>query len=79
LPPIFARPAEPAEIVIEDDVWIGSGAVIMPGITIKKGTVVGANAVVTRSTEEYSIVFGVPARKVGSRLDLSTDSLEELV
>ncbi len=67
-PPVFARPAEPLPIAIEDDVWIGAGAVIMPGITLRKGTVVGANAVVTRSTEEYSVVAGAPARKIRSRI-----------
>lgn len=67
LPPVFARPSVPKAIRIEDDVWIGAGAVILPGITIKRGSVIGANAVVTRDTEEYSINAGVPARKIGSR------------
>lgn len=67
-PPVFARPAIPKPIVIEDDVWIGAGAVIMPGVTLRKGTVVGANAVVTRDTQEYSVMAGVPARKLRSRL-----------
>ena len=66
-PPVFARPCEPYPITIEDDVWIGAGAVIMPGILLKRGTVVGANAVVTRSTDEYSIVAGAPARLIGNR------------
>jgi maltose O-acetyltransferase len=69
LPPVFARPAVPKAIVIEDDVWIGAGAVIMPGITLRCGTVVGANAVVTRDTEPYSVVVGIPARKIRSRDD----------
>ncbi len=56
------------EIIIEDDVWIGSNAVITSGVTIAKGTVVGAGAVVTKSTEPYSIVGGVPAKKVGERV-----------
>lgn len=69
-PPIFVRPCEPSGIIIEDDVWIGAGAVIMPGITLRKGTVVGANAVVTRSTEEYAIVVGAPARVIRYRAKL---------
>ncbi|MFX5587290.1 DapH/DapD/GlmU-related protein, partial [Acinetobacter baumannii] len=52
LPPVFARQSIPKKIVIGDDVWIGAGAVIMPGVTIARGTVIGANAVVTRDTEE---------------------------
>ena len=67
MPPVFARPAVPLPIVIEDDVWIGAGAVIMPGIRLRRGTVVGANAVGTRDTEEYSVMIGVPARKIRTR------------
>lgn len=67
--PIFQRPTIPMKIVIEDDVWIGGGAVIMPGVVLKKGTVVGANAVVTKDTEEYSVVAGAPARCLRYRYD----------
>jgi acetyltransferase-like isoleucine patch superfamily enzyme len=56
-------------IAIEDDVWIGAGVRILDGVTVHKGTVVGAGSVVTKSTEPYSIVVGVPAKKVSSRLD----------
>lgn len=68
-PPVFARPTLPKPIYIEDDVWIGAGAVIMPGVTLRKGTVVGANAVVTKATEEYGVYAGVPARKIRERTD----------
>ena len=54
-------------VSIEEDVWIGTKAVILPGVTLAKGTVVGAGAVVVKSTEPYSIVGGVPARVIGSR------------
>lgn len=57
----------PGEIIVEDDVWIGSNAVVTGGVTLARGTVVGAGAVVTRSTEPYSIVAGVPARPIGKR------------
>jgi len=49
-------------VVIEDDVWIGSHSVILPGITIGKGAVIGANSVVTKDVEPYSIMYGSPAR-----------------
>ena len=62
------QPHTYGEIVIEDDVWIGSNAVITSGVTLAKGTVVGAGAVVTKSTEPYSIVGGVPAKKIGERI-----------
>jgi galactoside O-acetyltransferase len=65
--PIRNQPHIRGEIVVEDDVWIGSNAVITSNVTLAMGTVVGAGAVVTRSTEPYSIVAGVPARKIGER------------
>ncbi len=65
--PIFSRKTIHKKIIIEDDVWIGAGAVIMPGVRIRKGTVVGANSVVTKDTIEYSVVVGAPARKIRIR------------
>jgi acetyltransferase-like isoleucine patch superfamily enzyme len=49
-------------VVIEDEVWIGAHAVILPGVTIGKGAVIGAGSIVTRDVEPYSIVVGSPAR-----------------
>lgn len=66
-PPIFTRPTVPLPIVIEDDVWIGAGAVIMPGVRLGRGSVIGANAVVTRDTAPYSVNVGVPAQAVRER------------
>lgn len=56
------------EIFIEDDVWIGSNSVITSGVTLAIGTVVGAGAVVTKSSTTYSIIGGVPAKKIGERV-----------
>lgn len=56
-----------APIVIEDDVWIGFQAVILPGVTIGRGSIVGAGAVVTKDVGPYSIVGGVPARLIRQR------------
>lgn len=53
-----------AEIVIEDDVWIGANAVITAGVRIGRHSVVAAGSVVTRSVEPYSIVGGVPAKLI---------------
>jgi len=51
-------------IVLESDSWIGTGAVILPNVTIGEGAVVGANSVVTGSVPPYTVVGGVPARKI---------------
>jgi acetyltransferase-like isoleucine patch superfamily enzyme len=67
VPPIITRPTVPQAIVIEDDVWIAAGVVILPGVTLKCGSVIGANAVVVRDTDAYGIYVGAPARCVGSR------------
>ncbi|MGF9964010.1 acyltransferase [Bacillus rhizoplanae] len=55
------------KVVIQDDVWIGTRAIILPGVTIGEGAVVAANAVVTKDVEPYSIVGGSPAKKIGER------------
>ncbi|MAW85860.1 MAG: antibiotic acetyltransferase [Phyllobacteriaceae bacterium] len=56
-------------VVIGHDVWIGHGAVIMPGVRIGTGAVIGANSVVTRDIEAYTIVAGAPARMIRRRFD----------
>lgn len=63
--PSFKAVCQP--VIIEDYVFIGPRAIILPGITIKKGAVVGAGAVVTKDVEEFSIVGGVPAKKIAER------------
>ena len=54
-------------VVIEDDVWLGAGAFVMPGVTIGKGAIVSACAVVGRSIPAFALVAGNPARVVGWR------------
>ena len=56
---------EDAPVAIEDDVWIGAGAIVLPGVTIGRGAIVGAGAVVTADVEPFAIVGGVPARPIG--------------
>lgn len=51
-----------ARVTIKDGVWISSGAIINPGITIEKNSVVGAGAVVTRNVPPNTLVVGVPAK-----------------
>ncbi len=54
-------------IVIEDDVWLGFGVIVLDGVTIGKGAVIGAGAVVTRDIPENAIAAGVPARVMKAR------------
>jgi acetyltransferase-like isoleucine patch superfamily enzyme len=50
------------KVVIHDDVWIGSHAQIMPGVTIGKGAIIAAGATVTKDVEPYAIMLGSPAK-----------------
>ena len=74
--PILHSRIEFAPVVIEDDADIGVGAIILPGVTIGKGTRVGAGAVVTRNIPAYAIVAGVPAQLLRMRLELSAEMTE---
>jgi maltose O-acetyltransferase len=58
-----------APVVIEDEVWIGGGAIVLPGVTIRRGAVIAAGAVVTKDVEPYAIVAGVPGVTIGSRAE----------
>jgi acetyltransferase-like isoleucine patch superfamily enzyme len=65
--PINDQPVLTGPVTIEDDVWIGLSAVVLQGVTIGRGSIVGAGAVVTKSIPPWSIAVGVPARVVGRR------------
>ena len=54
-------------IIIEDDVWIGAGSVILDGAILEQGCVIGANSTVSGRVEAFSISVGSPLRKIGSR------------
>ena len=56
--PLFSK----GPVIIEDNVWIGEKASIMPNVKIGKGAIIGANSVVTKDVSSYSIVGGNPAR-----------------
>lgn len=65
---MWASPRGVAEVtVIEDDVWIGYGAIVLSGNTIGRGAVVAAGSVITADVRPYSIVAGVPAREIAKR------------
>lgn len=63
----FRERRQAKAVSIGNDVWIGHGAVIMPGISIGNGAIVGANAVVTKDVPAYTIVAGVPAKPLRRR------------
>jgi len=56
-----------APIIVGDYVFIGPRAIILPGVTIHKGAIVAAGAVVTKDISEFTIVGGVPAKEIGQR------------
>lgn len=56
-------------VVIEDDVWLGSNSVVLPGVRVGQGAVVASGAVVTRDVEPFTVVGGVPARLLRRRIE----------
>ncbi|MAT58494.1 MAG: acetyltransferase [Ignavibacteriae bacterium] len=67
IPMILQGEEYKGKIIIEDDVWIGLNVIILPGIRICKGSIIGANSVVTKNVSPYSIVGGNPARLIKVR------------
>ncbi|TRX23102.1 acyltransferase [Flavobacterium franklandianum] len=64
---INLQPITSKEIIIEDDVWIGTSCVILQGVTIGKGSIIAAGSVVNKSVPSYEIWAGVPARFIKKR------------
>ena len=65
--PIIHQGMTKGEIIIEDNVWISSNCVILPNCRIGEGSIVAAGAVVTKDIEPFSIVGGIPAKRIGIR------------
>jgi len=65
--PIKLQKESSKGILIEDDVWIGANSVITDGVTIKKGSIVGAGSVLTKSVPQFTVVAGNPANPIKNR------------
>ena len=64
------RPSDDLGVVIEDDVWLGSRAMILRGVVIRRGSIIGAGSVVTKTVLPYTVVAGCPAGLIGQRFSL---------
>lgn len=60
-----------ADVIIEEDVWVGTRATILPGVTLGRGCIVSANALVTKPVPPYALVAGVPARIIGVKFSIT--------
>ncbi|RYZ99536.1 MAG: acyltransferase [Sphingobacteriaceae bacterium] len=67
IPIIQQGSTKPDPVTIEDDVWIGRNVIVLPGVTIGKGAIIGASAVVTKDVAPNAIVGGVPAKLIRYR------------
>jgi acetyltransferase-like isoleucine patch superfamily enzyme len=65
--PIQDQPQQSEPVQIADNVWVGTGAIILPGVTIGEGAVIAAHAVVTRPVAGRTVVAGCPARVIRER------------
>jgi len=69
------NPGDDEDIFIQDDTWVGTNVTILKGVTVGRGAVVAAGSVVAKSVAPYSIVGGVPARKLANRFK----TIEEII
>lgn len=67
----------PQAVVIEDNVWVGFDAIILPGLTIGRGAVVGCKSVVTENVPPYAVVVGNPARVIKYLSPNDTDEVKQ--
>ena len=66
------------KVVIEDDVWVGYGTIILSGVKVGQGSIIAAGSVVTKDVEAFSIYGGVPAKKICNRFENDSDLKEHI-
>ena len=66
-------------IIIEDECWLSLNSVILDGITLKKGSIIAAGAIVSKGTEPWGVYGGVPAKKIGERTPINRFRLNEII
>ena len=67
------------DIVVGNDVWIGYEAIVLAGVTIGDGAIIGSRAVVTKDVPPYTIVGGIPSKRIRKRFDDAViERLEDL-
>lgn len=67
IPMVMAGDTDTKPVTIENNVWLGRNVVVLPGITVGEGSIVGANAVVTKNVAPFTIVGGIPAKEIRKR------------
>jgi chloramphenicol O-acetyltransferase type B len=66
------------KVVIEDDVWIGYGSIVLSGVKIGQGSIIAAGSVVTKDVESFSLYGGIPAKKIGDRFTENADLIKHI-
>lgn len=66
------------KVIIENDVWIGFGSIILSGVKIGRGSIIAAGSVITKDVQPFSIYAGVPARRMSDRFENDSDLKEHI-
>jgi acetyltransferase-like isoleucine patch superfamily enzyme len=66
------KPDDDKDVIFEDDIWVGSGAIILKGVRVGRGSVIASGAVVNKNVPPYTIVGGIPAKVIKFRWDVNT-------
>lgn len=67
-----------SKVIIEDDVWIGFGSIIVSGVKVCRGSIIAAGSVVTKDVDPYSIYGGIPAKKISNRFNNDSELKEHI-